>query len=159
MPVASSKDMRSPHLSEVNLMQPVITFRGLDHSDALEADIRKRIDTLNRYYQPIMGCRVLVELAQGRHQRGNRFHVAIDLTVPGDELLVAHEASLHATEKDNEAEKPAPRAEPRPQRKHAQVAVREAFSVARRKLQDYGRRQRGSVKAHPRTPAVVRERR
>jgi hypothetical protein len=71
---------------------------------------------------------------------------------------VAHEASLHATDKDNEAAEAEPRAEPRPERKHALVAVREAFDIARRRLQDYGRRQRGSVKAHPRQPAVVRDR-
>ena len=139
-------------------MQPLITFRGLDHSKALEADIRKHIDKLARYYQPIMGCRVLVEFAQRHHDQGNRFHVRIDLTVPGGEIVVAHDASLHATEKDEEAQTSAQRAEPKPERKHALVAVREAFDIARRRLQDYGRRQRGSVKAHPRQPAVVRER-
>ncbi len=31
------------------------------------------------------GCRVLVELAERHHEQGNRFHIRIDLTVPGDE--------------------------------------------------------------------------
>jgi hypothetical protein len=106
-----------------------------------------------------MGCQVLVELAQRHHERGNHYHVRIDLKVPGDELVVVHDASLHAAEKDLQATETAQRAEPRPERKHAAVAVREAFDIARRQLQDYGRRQRGSVKAHPRKPAVVRERR
>lgn len=140
-------------------MQPLITFRGLDHSDALETAIRKHVDKLAKYYQPIMGCRVLVEFAQGHHERGNHFHVRIDLTVPGDELVVAHDANLHASGKDLEEPEDAQRAEPHPERKHALVAVREAFDAARRRLQDYGRRQRGRVKAHPRPPAVLRERR
>ena len=32
------------------------------------------------------------------------------------------------------------------------MAVREAFDIARRRLQDYGRRQRGTVKASARQP-------
>jgi len=131
---------------------PVITFHNLDHSDALEADIRERIDKLSRYYRPIMGCRVLVEFAQRHHERGNRYHVRIDLTVPGDEIVVAHDASLHATGKDVAAEETAQRAEPHPEWKHAAVAVREAFDIARRQLQDYARRQRGSVKTAARQP-------
>lgn len=152
MRVAPLEDM-SDH------MQPAITFRGLKHSDALDADIRAHVDKLERYYQPIMGCRVLVELAQAHHKHGNHVHVRIDLTVPGEELVVTHDASLHATSKDIEAPEDTQRAEPHPERKHALVAIREAFDVARRRLQDYGRRQRGAVKDHPRQPAVVRERR
>jgi cold shock CspA family protein/ribosome-associated translation inhibitor RaiA len=130
---------------------PDITFHNLDHSDTLEADIRERIDKLSRYFQPIMGCRVLVELAQ-RHERGNRYHVRIDLTVPGDEIVVAHDASLHATGKDIAAQETTPRAEPHPEAKHAFVAVREAFDIARRQLQDYARLQRGSVKTTAQQP-------
>ena len=39
-----------------------------------------------------------------------------------------------------------------PERKHAQVAVHEAFDIARRQLQDYARRQRGDVKTAARQP-------
>jgi cold shock CspA family protein len=37
-------------------------------------------------------------------------------------------------------------AETDPERKHARVAIREAFDIARRQLQDFARRQRGTVK-------------
>ncbi len=133
-------------------MTSSITFRGIAHSDALEADIRRHIAKLARFYQPIMGCRVLVEFAQRHHERGNHFHVRIDLTVPGDEIVIAHDGGLHATAKDIEAERSQQRLEPGPERKHAAVAVREAFDAARRKLQDYGRRQRLAVKTLSRQP-------
>jgi len=133
-------------------MTSSITFKGTAHSDALEADIRHRIAKLGRFYQPIMGCQVLVELAQRHHERGNHFHVRIDLTVPGDEIVIAHDGSLYATAKDIESERPRQRLEPGPERKHAAVAVREAFDVARRKLQDFSRRQRGSVKTLSQQP-------
>jgi len=93
-----------------------------------------------------MGCRVLVELVQRHHEAGNRYHVRLDLTVPGEEIVVAHEAGLHATAQDVDAEKLTKVAESDPERKHAPVAIREAFDIARRRLQDYARRQRGAVK-------------
>ncbi len=123
-----------------------ITFRGLDRSDALEADINRRIGKLPTYYPRIMGCRVLVEFVQRHHERGNHFHVRIDLTVPGDEIVVSHDANLHTSIQEREAAEVPQRDEPNPERKHAAVAVREAFDLARRRLQDYARRQRGGVK-------------
>ena len=133
-------------------LTPTITFRGMDRSEALESEIRARIHKLETYYRSIMGCRVLVELAQRHHATGNRYHVRIDLTVPGEEIVVTHDASLHATAQDIGLEKARKADEPDPERKHARVAVREAFDIARRRLQDYGRRQRGTVKTPARQP-------
>ncbi len=127
-------------------LTPTITFRGIAPSDTLEAEIRQRIDRLETYYGSIMGCRVLVEYLQRHHQSGNRFHVRIDLTVPGEEIVIAHEGGLHATAQDAESMKATKAGEVGPERKHAVVAVREAFDLARRRLQDYARRQRGAVK-------------
>lgn len=124
-------------------LPPTITLRGIDPSAALEPAIHMRIDKLETYCRSIIGCRVLVELVQRHHETGNRYHVRIDLTVPGEEIIVAHEASLHATD----AEKVTKAGETDPARKHALVAIREAFDVARRRLQDYVRRRRRTVKA------------
>ena len=127
-------------------LTPTMTFRGIEHTPALETEVLTRLRKLDTYYQGIMGCRVLIELVQRHHQAGNRYHVRIDLTVPGEEIVVAHEAGLHATAQDVDAEKLTKVAESDPERKHARVAIREAFDVARRRLQDYARRQRGAVK-------------
>jgi cold shock CspA family protein len=131
---------------------PSITFRGIEPSLELEEEIRTRLARLETFSQSIMGCRVLVELAQRHHEAGNRYHVRIDLTVPGEEIVVAHEASLHAAAQGTGVEATRKADEPDPVRKHARVAVREAFDVARRRLQDYVRRQRGTVKAASRQP-------
>jgi len=127
-------------------LTPTITFRGVERTAALEAEVIARLGKLETYYAGIMGCRVLVELVQRHHEAGNRYHVRIDLTVPGEEIVVTHEASLRATTRDVEAAKITRLAEPDPERKHARVAIREAFDIARRRLQDYARRQRGAVK-------------
>jgi cold shock CspA family protein len=127
-------------------LTPTVTFRGLDRSEALETDILTRLRKLETYYPRVVGGRVLVELVHRHHEAGNRFHVRIDLTVPGDEIVVSHEAGLHATAQDVDTEKLTKAAESDPERKYAAVAVRDAFNAARRRLQDYARRQRGSVK-------------
>ncbi len=133
-------------------LTPTITFRGIAPSAALEADIRTRIRKLETYYRSIMACRVLVEPAHRHHETGNRYHVRIDLTVPGDEIVVTHEPTLHATAQDIDVAKGKKDAETGPERKHVYVAVHEAFEAARRRLQDYARRQRGTVKAPARQP-------
>src|SRR5579859_3876135 len=133
-------------------LTPTITFRGIDPTAALEAEIRTRIDKLETYDHSIMGCHVLVELSQRHHEFGNRYHVRIDLTVPGEEIVVAHQASLHATDQDIHLAKATKQDEADPERKHAFVAVREAFGIARRQLQDYARRHRGSAKTAARQP-------
>lgn len=131
---------------------PTIAFRGLVPSEALEAEVLTRIDKLETFCPSIVGCRVLIELVQRRHERGNRYHVRIDLTVPGEDLVVTHQASLRATTRAVGAQKTTKTSELYRERKHARVAVREAFETARRRLQDYLRRQRGAVKAGARQP-------
>jgi cold shock CspA family protein/ribosome-associated translation inhibitor RaiA len=131
---------------------PTVTFRGIHHSDALEADIRARIGKLGTYYESIIGCRVLVEMLQRHHERGNRCHVRIDLTVPGDEIVVSHEARIRSTVRQLQAEKTMKAQESDPGRKQAYTAVHDAFDIARRQLQDFARRQRGAVKQAARPP-------
>lgn len=133
-------------------LTPSITFRGIARDAALESDILMRIDKLERYARPLTACRVIVELVQRHHEHGNRYHVRIDLTLRGGEIVVAHEASLHAEAQDTARERLTKDSEPDPGRKHALVAVREAFDVARRRLQDYARRHRGAVKSAVRQP-------
>jgi cold shock CspA family protein len=127
-------------------LTPTMTFRGVRRSDRVEAEVTARLRKLETYYHGIMGCHVLLELVQRHHEAGNRYHVRIDLTVPGEEIVVSHEASLHATDQDIHLAKATKQDEAEPERKHALVAVHEAFDAARRRLQDYARRRRGTVK-------------
>jgi ribosomal subunit interface protein len=102
-----------------------ISLHGIGHSDALYNAIREKADKLERYYDHIMSCRVVLELA-GRHkQHGKQFTVRIDLKVPGGELAVTREHD-----------------------QDLQVALRDAFDAARRQLEDHARAQRGDVKRH-----------
>jgi cold shock CspA family protein len=130
----------------------MITFRGIARSELLETEILARIARLETFYRPITGCRVLIELTQRHHETGNRVHVRLDLTVPGEEIVVTHEASLHAAAAATEQSRETKRDELNGERKHAVVAIRRAFAIAARRLQDFARRQRGDVKRPVRQP-------
>jgi ribosomal subunit interface protein len=105
-----------------------ITARDISLSEAAEDDIRAKAENLDTYYNGIMSCRVVVE-GPVRHHRKGPFTVRIDLSVPGAELVVDHQAD-----------------------EDLYVAIRDAFDAARRRLEDYARRQRGAVKSHEESP-------
>jgi cold shock CspA family protein len=104
-----------------------ITARDISLSEAAEGDIRAKAANLDTYYDGIMGCRVVVE-GPVRHHRKGPFTVRIDLTVPGAELVVDRHADAELY-----------------------VAIRDDFDAARRRLEDYARRQSGAVKFHEET--------
>lgn len=112
-----------------------ITFRNMPHSDAVEAKIIEKAAKLDKYYDRIMSCRVVVEESQRRQHQGKLFSVHIDITAPGKELAVTRE----------ENEDP-------------YVAVRNAFNTAGRWIEEHVRRKRGEVKTHeaPPTGRVIR---
>ncbi len=102
-----------------------ITFHEVSHSAALENHIREKVDKLEQFYSALIGCKVVVD-QPGMHQhKGKPFNIRIDLTVPGGEIVVD-----------------------RQQDEDVYVALRDAFDAARRKLEDFGRKQRLEVKAH-----------
>ncbi|HKJ70902.1 MAG TPA: HPF/RaiA family ribosome-associated protein [Gammaproteobacteria bacterium] len=109
---------------------PEVTFRGMDHSEAMEGKIRERAQKLDRFYDRIMSCRVVVEAPHRNHHKGKIYHVSLDVTVPGSELVVNRDP------KDNHAHE------------DAYVAIRDAFDAMERKLEGFATKKRGDVKAH-----------
>jgi len=123
------------------MQKPVqITFRGMESSKAVEESIREHVEKLNRYYDGIIGCRVVLEAPHRQHHQGNLFRVSIDIKVPGSEILISRDKGDKHDHED------------------AHVAIRDAFLSARRRLEDFARRQRGNVKVHeqPSSATVVR---
>ena len=106
-----------------------ITFRGMGPSDAVEARIRERAAGLERFYDRITGCRVVVEAGHRRHHKGRIYHLRVDLTVPGGEIVVKRDPPEHHAHED------------------VHVAVRDAFDAARRQIEDHVRRLRDAGRA------------
>lgn len=114
-----------------------ITFKGLEPSDALKEAVQTRADKLERFYEKIESCRVVIESPHHQHHKGNLFHVRVRLTVPGEEIVVSREPSQHAAHQD------------------AYLAINDAFKETKRQLEDYVRRRRGKVKEHVGPPHAV----
>jgi cold shock CspA family protein len=136
-----------------------ITFKNMAPSEAIEAHIREAAQKLESFYERIMGCRVLVETPHHHHRNGKQYHVRIDITVPGGEVVIKRaprlitDRPLHSQKYPGDLEL----AESRELSKYTahdeiQLAIRDAFDAVRRKLQDYARRRRGVVKIHEGLP-------
>jgi cold shock CspA family protein len=129
-----------------------ITFRNKASTPEIEEQIKSRAQKLEKFCSPITSCRVLVEAPARHRQKGYSFYIRIDLTVPEGEIVVKHEPTLYPKEKDIGDERRRKQMETRPERKHLDVAIREAFHAARRRLEDHARRLRADVKTHEPTP-------
>lgn len=135
-----------------------VSFRGMEHFDTIESLIREQTNTLERFFPGILRCRVLVEPHHQHRQANKPFHVRIELHVPGQEIVVEHEPSLHAELEHREAEKVSKSTELDAAFTDPAFAIREAFRTATRRLQDGVRRLQGDVKVHevPTTARVAK---
>ena len=100
-----------------------ITSRDFELTEAMKAEITDKAGKLERYYDRIMRCRVIVESPHRHQQEGRLYNVQIYITVPGGELIVKREPN-----------------------EDLYVAIRSSFDTARRKLEEFARRNRGDVK-------------
>ncbi len=107
-----------------------VTFRNMERSLALEADIADKASKLDQFCDHIISCRVVVEAGHKHHHQGNLFGVGIQVSVPGRELVVSRNPTENQAHED------------------AYVAVRDAFDAMRRQLEEFARTRRGEVKSH-----------
>ncbi len=112
-----------------------ITFRDIPPSRSVSAHVERRATKLDTFFDRISRCHVVVE-APHRHKRhGQRYHVRVEMHVPGKELVVSK--TLDDMKEDVHA------------------AVDDAFSDAERVLEDYARQLRRETKTHVRAPHGV----
>lgn len=131
------------------MLLPVqVTFRNMKDLAGLEEMVQKEAAKLERFYDRISSCRVVVERPQ-RAESSKLYHVRIDLGLPNGELVVKHMPVLHGTLQDLKTEDSRQEAESVLAHKSPQRAIHEAFHEMRRRLQDYSRRQEGVVKNKP----------
>jgi cold shock CspA family protein len=107
-----------------------ITYRNMESSPSIAQAIHRHVARLETVYGRIMSCRVLVEAPHRHHRRGQLYHVRIDITVPGAELVVGRDPSQCEQHQD------------------FYVALRDAFRAARRELKRHSERRRAAVKRH-----------
>ena len=108
-----------------------IVFEHIDHSDAIEAAVRKEARRLERFYDRITSARVVIDRPQHRRSKGDTYSVRIHLALPaGRHIDITREPAADGRHED------------------AYVTIRDAFDAAGRQLQDQARILDGAVKSH-----------
>ena len=112
----------------------------MDASPAVEQRVRERTDRLERFYDRIVDCHVMVMAPHRSQQQGRLYQVHIRIAVPGEDVVISHERPQDPAHAD------------------VYVALRDAFEAAERRLEDYARRREQHVKTHdvPQHGRVVR---
>jgi ribosome-associated translation inhibitor RaiA len=105
-----------------------VSYRGIESSPSVEEFIRTWVERLERVYDRVQRCAVMVEVPHRHHHQGRQFHVRIALAVPGRELAVSRDPGVAGAHDS------------------AYVAIRDAFRAARRQLEDFARIERGDTK-------------
>lgn len=118
-----------------------VTFRNVEPSEAVRADIEAQAAKLHQFFDRIVSCRVAVEATTRRGQKGKLFNVRVDLGVPGREIVTNGKGFKSQAHED------------------VRMAVKGAFAVAARTLEDYARKLRGDVKSSAAPPKALRARR
>lgn len=102
-----------------------ITLRDFDSCPVLETHIRQKANKLERYFDRISSCRVVVKMTQKHKHNGKLYNVRIDVTVPGTELVVTHKED-----------------------QDVYIALRDAFDAINKQLANHAHRRNGHVKTH-----------
>jgi ribosomal subunit interface protein len=107
-----------------------ITGRDFELTDAIKQAVRQRAEKLGDIYENIISCKVMIESPRRRHEKGTFYNVHVDLTVPGEEIMVKREPS-----------------------EDLYTAIGEAFDAAQRQVQEFADKRKGRVKKHEEIPS------
>jgi ribosome-associated translation inhibitor RaiA/cold shock CspA family protein len=107
-----------------------LSFKEMPHSDALEALVRQRVARLERFYDKITHCYVVIEPAHRNQRKGVHYEVRVHVGVPAHELIVDRQPGrLERHERPD-------------------AAVRDAFDAMEKQLKGWIQQVRGDVKTH-----------
>lgn len=117
---------------------PEIVFEGMESSAAVRARVEREVSKLERLHDRITSCRIVVEAPGHGKAKGGLYRVRVRMLTPdgGEIKAERHSDQNHAHE-------------------DVYVAIRDAFSAARRQLQSRAHRRRGDVKAHEAPPQGI----
>jgi cold shock CspA family protein len=111
-----------------------VAFHNLQPSAAIEGELRRHVDKLERHFGRLIGCRVSVERLHNQHRTGNIFEVHITLSLPGRDLVVS---------------RPPQKAKERFANPDIHVSIRDAFDAAERQLEAF----KGRIRSDTATPS------
>lgn len=115
-----------------------VIYNGVDRSEWSENFVREQVERLNRYAGEMIACRVAIEQPHHHRNKGNPYHVRVEVTLPPRKDLVAV-------------------AEPRavPTSSELRNVIRDAFRAMEKQLKKTRQQRRYDVKLHDATSAFV----
>ena len=105
-----------------------VSFKDIEKSDFVYKDICEHAEKLERFFERIVSCQVVVSAPHHRHKQGNVFHIQVRLHLPGSEIIFTTEPEKNHAHED------------------VYVAIRDAFAAVERRLKDYVQKMNGMVK-------------
>src|SRR4051794_34391993 len=108
-----------------------LSFKNLEPSAAVAANIRQYVNRLQKYYSRLISCQVVVEIPHRHHHKGNLYQVHITMRIPGEEFVIKQHHRLAGKNRD------------------LYVAIHEAFDAAKQMLEKPKHIKRGDVKTPP----------
>lgn len=109
-----------------------ITSRNFELTDAIEDAIREQADKLDRIYDQIVRCEVVIEAPHQRQTKGISYNVRINVTMPGGQIKVTKE--LH---------------------EDLYISINRSFDRVQRQLKQFISQKRRDVKYHEEAPFGV----
>jgi len=103
-----------------------IVFRNVNRTSELEERIRAKAAKLDRMFDRITGCRVVVESPHKRQVKGHTYLVTIEVKVPSETIVVNRDPQNHHHD-------------------DLSVALRDAFAAAQRKLSSYSKKRNAAT--------------
>ena len=93
-----------------------ISFRDIEHSDAIEKNIRDKTAKLISTFDDITGIRAVVAMPHNHSNKGKLAHVSLEIGLPGETVAITNDNHDNSDHED------------------MYVAVRDAFDKAQRKI-------------------------
>ncbi|PZO61290.1 MAG: ribosome-associated protein [Phormidesmis priestleyi] len=112
-------------------ISPIISYRDVPKTDALESLITQKIEKLEQYYDQISSCRVAIEKTHVHPGSGSSYRVRLDITVPENREVVVDKSP------DEGVQYPP-----------LETVIGDAFDVANRQLRELDEQQHNHMKTH-----------
>jgi len=105
-----------------------VDYKNFEKHPDLNPIIEEQLERLEKCFERITSCHVIISKPHKRHLNGNVYHVHIDLHIPGSVIAITREPERDGRHDDVE------------------LAVRDAFKTAKRNLQVYIEKLRKDIK-------------
>ncbi len=106
-----------------------IHFHGLEKSDAIETRVREKVAKLQRHFERMSACRVVLEAPHRNPAKAKVYQVKIEISVPGQQpIIVTHDREGANAQED------------------LSLAIRDAFETATRRVDDVAAKMASRVK-------------